>query len=187
MKFKTLVCGMMLAMSSLTATAERIDLGRFNHWDAYKLTFDQGTPDDPNVRWLCASRGFFTDERGKNYKVIFAFYNTGLAKFFVEDGTHVFRPGFNLTVPVRVLNQHRQEIFAALGKYENRSKMEVKQIGYQTNIDFIKAVFEGAILQTGLPNGETMNFDISDMTFNQSLGTTIETCLLKQTIPLSVM
>lgn len=184
---KSIACSALLALS-FNANAERIELGSYNHWDSYKLTFPNGVADDPNITWLCATRGFFTSNRGENYKIIFAFYNTGLAKFFVEDTKYVYTPGFRRNVEVHVFNQFRQEIFGAFAHYQNLSQTTVKQIGFNTNVDFIKSVFAGYVLQVGLPDGTVMNFDISDREFNQALGVTINRCVLNQnTTPMQDM
>ena len=183
MKLKKMLIGAALALS-LTASAEaaRIELGRYGDWDTYSLTFPNGTSEDPNLRWLCASRGFFTATDGEQYKVIFAFYNTGIAKLYIEDQSTSYPPGYNFITPVTVFNQRGQIIFSARGRFLNKSFSSVKQIGLEFTPDFIGAVMDGYTLRLNLPKGEVISFDISMLELNQSLLNIANRCIKQQPI-----
>lgn len=177
MKKLIAVCGMLATLLTSAASAGREEFGVYGDWNTYRLTFPNGTDTDRNLRWTCATRGFYTSNQGEVIKVIFAIYNTGLAKFYVENDRNVFPARYARSVPVHVYDQNGQAIFSAMGRYENNTSSPTNQIGFEFNVEFLKAIYFGYTLSTAMPDGRPMKFDISRQGLNSAIEANIDRCL----------
>lgn len=172
------VAGLLMLAACHSSEAARFNLGNFGGWETYQLTFENGVPEDPSIRWLCAARGHYTDQNtGEDYKLIFAFYNTGLAKLYIEDLSTIYPSGYSFVTPVTIYDNRGIAIFSAQAKFVNHSNSTVRQIGLSFNPQFIGAVMKGFSMDVVLPKGYRMTFDISNLELNQSIMNVANKCL----------